>query len=446
MFGTDGVRGVANQEPMTVETVMKLGKAIACISKHKDNHPRILVGKDTRISGDMLENALTAGICSAGADAILVGVMPTPGIALLTTDMRCDAGAVISASHNPYEDNGIKFFADSGHKLSEELENAIEQFVKTCNYSARPTPGNGRIGKAIRLSDALGRYIVSVKNSFPKKADLQGFKIILDCANGAAYKAAPMVFDELGADVMTMFDAPDGMNINQECGSLHPEAVGRQVKISGADVGIALDGDADRVIFIDEAGAEVNGDQIMGLIAAHMLQMGTLAKDTLVATVMSNIGLEKAMREIGVSLVRTPVGDKYVVKRMLKEGFNFGGEQSGHIIFLDHNTSGDGIFTALQVIKVMLETGKPLSELASRTIMYPQILTNVVVKSRKNLEEIPQVLGIIKYYEDKLNTQGRLLVRYSGTQLLCRVMAEGENESEVKEAVKAVADAISRYV
>ncbi len=446
LFGTDGVRGLANREPVTAETALKLGRAIAYMATGpQGKKAKILVGKDTRISGYMLETALTAGICSMGVDALLVGPMPTPAIAFLTTNMRCDAGVVISASHNPFEDNGIKFFSADGFKLSDELEDEIKRLISSSSLdSFRPTAD--KIGKIFRIDDALGRYIVFLKGSVPKSLSLNGFKMALDCANGAAYKAGPLVFEELGAQVKSMNVGPDGRNINDNCGSLHPEQMSHEVRRIGAHIGVALDGDADRVILADENGKEVNGDQVMGLVALDMMRKNTLNNNTLVATVMSNIGLEVAMSGVGVSLARTPVGDRYVVERMRKDGYNFGGEQSGHLIFLDQNTSGDGILSALQVIKIMSETGKPLSELASLVKMFPQVLKNVEVKSRTNLDAIPEVKRVMDEGRRCLNNKGRLLVRYSGTQLLCRVMAEGESEDEVKRVVEMVANAISRYV
>ena len=352
---------------------------------------------------------------------------------------------MISASHNPLQDNGIKFFSRDGFKLSDELEDEIERIITSNNIDEiRPTAE--KIGKAIRIDDALGRYVVFVKNSFPRALTLEGMKLVLDSANGAAYKAAPLVFEELGAQVRAIGVEPDGHNINRNCGSLHPEVISGEVKRTGSNIGVALDGDADRVIFSDEHGAEVNGDQIMGLIAWDMIKRGELNKNTLVATVMSNVGLEIAMKEIGGTLVRTPVGDRYVVERMKLDGLNFGGEQSGHLIFLDQNTSGDGILSALQVMRVMVETGKPLSELARRVKQYPQILKNVEVREKRELTGIPEVAKAMAEAEMRLKDSGRLLVRYSGTQLCCRVMAEGENADDVKFVVEMVADAISRNV
>ncbi|MBI5571931.1 MAG: phosphoglucosamine mutase [Desulfomonile tiedjei] len=446
LFGTDGVRGVANLEPMTAETALKLGRAIAYVAREQPcvRH-RVLVGKDTRRSCYMLEHALCAGICSMGADALLVGPMPTPGIAFLTANMRCDAGAVISASHNPFQDNGIKFFGSDGFKLSDEREEDIERLIGSPRLDEiRPTAAE--IGRAVRIDDALGRYIVYAKNSFPGSMTLDGVKMVLDCANGAAYRAAPLVFAELGADVRPLGVHPDGLNINHNCGSLYPQVMCDAVRQSHADLGVALDGDADRAIFSDEKGNEVDGDQIMCLIASDMMVRGLLQKNTLVATVMSNIGLEIAMREMGGTLVRTPVGDRYVVEHMRQGGYNFGGEQSGHLIFLDHSTTGDGILAALQVMRVMQETGKPLSELASRVKKFPQFLKNVEVRTKRNLDEIPELRKVIRESNERLKGNGRLLVRYSGTQLLCRVMAEGENEDEVRSLVDTVADAISKHL
>ncbi|MGO9118322.1 MAG: phosphoglucosamine mutase [Desulfomonilaceae bacterium] len=444
LFGTDGVRGVANLEPMTAETALKLGRAIAYVAlSQAGKRHRILVGKDTRISGYMLETALSAGICSMGADVLLVGPIPTPGIAFLTTNMRCDAGVVISASHNPFQDNGIKFFSRDGFKLSDETEDKIEEMIFS-DYIEEVRPTAEKVGKIARIEDALGRYVVFVKNSFPRDMILDGLSMVLDCANGATYRAAPLVFQELGAEVKALGVHPNGENINHECGSLHPEIMCAEVRRTGASLGVALDGDGDRVIFADEHGNEVDGDQIMGLIAWDMMRRGELQKNTLVATVMSNVGLEMAMKEMGGSLVRTPVGDRYVVERMRKDGFNFGGEQSGHLIFLDRNTSGDGILSALQVLRVMRDTGKPLSELAARVKKYPQILKNIEVVEKRDLNEVPAVQKIIDECSDRLKDRGRLLVRYSGTQSMCRVMAEGEDEEEVKLIVNMVADAISR--
>lgn len=446
LFGTDGVRGLANRDPMTAEMALQLGRAIAYLAiRDPEQRHRILVGKDTRLSCYMLENALSAGICSMGADVLLVGPIPTPGIAFLTRNMRCAAGAVISASHNPFQDNGIKFFSRDGFKLSDQLEDEIERMIVSNNID-RIRPTAEKIGKAVRIDDALGRYVVFVKNTYPNSMTLNGMSVVVDCANGAAYKAAPLVFEELGATVTSLSVHPDGHNINENCGSLYPEAMCEEVRRTGSRIGVALDGDGDRVIFADEKGAKVDGDQIMGLMAWDMLKRGTLNKNTVVATVMSNIGLEIVLNEMGASLVRTPVGDRYVVERMREEGFNFGGEQSGHIIFLDENTCGDGIMTALQVMRVMMLTGKPLSELAAKVKRFHQLIRNVEVSQKKDFSEVPEVEKALKAGETRLGSKGRLLVRYSGTQAVCRIMAEGENEDQIKYVVDMVADAISRHL
>jgi phosphoglucosamine mutase len=446
LFGTDGVRGVANREPVTPETAMKLGRAAARFARSTSaSRHRILVGKDTRLSGDMLEAALVAGICSEGVDVLLAGTIPTPGVAFLTSSMRCDAGAVISASHNPFQDNGIKFIGRDGFKLTDDQEADIERFVLS---EAGPDTGvvEENIGRTGIIRDAVGRYVMFLKNTFPRNISLDGLAMVLDCANGAAHEVAPLVFEELGVGLQAIGIDPDGKNINHGCGSLHPEIMCHAVKSSGAQIGVALDGDADRAIFADERGEVVDGDQIMGLIAWDLMRRGMLAHNTLVATVMSNVGLELAMKELGVRLVRTDVGDRYVVERMRRDGLNFGGEQSGHLVLLDMNTTGDGILSALQVLRVIAETGKPLSELAGRVKRYPQILQNVVVTERKDLDTIPSVRRAMNEATAVLGNSGRLLVRYSGTQLLCRVMAEGERDDDVRHAVDMVADAIRKYV
>jgi phosphoglucosamine mutase len=432
LFGTDGVRGVANIFPMTTEMAMQLGRAAAYIFKDGPKRHRIVIGKDTRLSGYMIENALAAGICSMGVDVLLVGPLPTPGIAFITSSMRADAGVVISASHNPYQDNGIKFFSRDGFKLPDETELQIEELIFSKKIdSLRPTADE--VGKAFRLDDALGRYIVFLKNSFPKDLDLKGLRIVLDCANGAAYKLAPAVLEELGAEVLPIGVSPDGVNINAGCGSLHPEVISEAVRDNRAHLGMALDGDADRVIFVDEFGHEVDGDHIMAICGTHMLQKNQLAQKTLVATVMSNMGLDIAIRKAGGRVVKTAVGDRYVVEEMLRHGYNLGGEQSGHMIFLDHNTTGDGVISALQVLAIMQRTGKPLSELARVMIALPQVLVNVRVEERRDIAEVPDVQKAITAAEEKLGDTGRVLVRYSGTEPLLRVMLEGQDKYMITE-------------
>ncbi|MBI5250729.1 MAG: phosphoglucosamine mutase [Desulfomonile tiedjei] len=444
LFGTDGVRGVANREPMTAETVLALGRALAHICGGKPGSGgKILIGKDTRTSGYVFENALCAGICSMGMNVLLVGPMPTAGIAFLTLNMRCDAGAMISASHNPSEYNGIKFFFRDGFKLSDETEQRMEDIVFSDSVrDVRPTAGS--IGKASRINDALGRYVVLAKSTFPKKLSLGGMKIAVDCANGAGYRAAPMIFEELGARVISLGVRPDGHNINLNCGSMNPEHIRAAVWDTGAQIGIALDGDADRVALSDENGEEVSGDQIIGIIARDLLESGTLRKNAVVVTVMSNSGLELTLGELGGSVIRTPVGDQYIVEKLRQERLNFGGEPTGHIVFMDHITSSDGIIAALQVVKIMVETGKTLSQLAARIRMVPQVLRNVEVSRKLKLEEIPDLKEAIRESEFRLKNKGRLVVRYSGTQPVCRVMAEGEDREELRQIVDMISRIISR--
>ena len=441
LFGTDGIRGVANVHPMTSEIAMQLGRAVAHIFKDKDRRHKILIGKDTRVSGYMLETALASGICSMGVDVLLVGPMPTPGIAFLTTDMRADAGIVISASHNPFQDNGMKIFCRNGLKLPDEKELEIEQLMSSKEIdSLRPTATE--VGKAFRIDDAAGRYIVFLKNTFPSDFTLDGFKIVLDCAHGAAYKIAPHVFEELGAKVYPIGIEPDGVNINQNCGALHPEAISQTVKEQGADIGIALDGDADRVIFVDENGVEVDGDHIMAICAVDMHRENRLKKNTVVATVMSNIGLDIALKKEGIKMLRAAVGDRYILEEMLQHGYNFGGEQSGHIIFFDLNTTGDGILSALQVLAAIKKSNKKLSELSTIMQRFPQVIENVEVKDKKNLDSVPEIKKAIDDAEKILADKGRILVRYSGTQPLCRVMVEGQDEKEIKGIAQNLAQLI----
>ncbi len=445
IFGTDGVRGVANVHPMTTEVAMQLGRAAAHVFKDGDRRHRLVIGKDTRLSGYMIETALVSGICSMGVDVLLVGPLPTPGISFITASMRADAGVVISASHNPYQDNGIKFFNRDGFKLPDELEIRIEDLINSGEIdSLRPIADE--VGKAFRVDDAVGRYIVFLKNTFPRELDLQGLKIVLDCANGAAYKVAPSVLEELGAEVITLGVNPDGKNINAGCGSLYPEVMAAAVREHGADLGIALDGDADRVIFVDERGDLVDGDSVMAICATRMLAAGTLKKQTLVATVMSNMGLEIAIKKAGGVMVRTAVGDRYVVEEMRRGGYNLGGEQSGHMIFLDHNTTGDGILSALQVLEVIQRTGKRLSELAQVMEALPQVLLNVRVKQRTDLSTIPEVSKVIADVEEKLAEQGRVLIRYSGTEPLLRIMLEGVDQAQIEKLAAEIAAAVAMSI
>jgi phosphoglucosamine mutase len=443
LFGTDGIRGVANVHPMTTEMAMQVGRGTAFIFKNEKRRHRIVIGKDTRLSGYMIENALVAGICSMGVDVLLVGPLPTPGIAFITTSMRADAGIVISASHNPFQDNGIKIFSANGFKLPDPLEDKIEELIFSDQIaSLRPTAQE--VGKAFRVDDAVGRYVVYLKNSFPREFSLDGLKIVLDCAHGAAYRVAPAVFEELGATVISLGVEPDGENINFQCGSLVPDLVARTVQEQGADIGVSLDGDADRVIFSDETGRVVDGDQIMALCAHDLRKTGRLKKHALVATVMSNLGLDMAMKERGIKVVRTQVGDRYVVEEMVRGGYNFGGEQSGHLIFLDYNTTGDGVLSALQVLAVMKREGRRLSELATIMKPFPQVLLNVPVAQKRHPQEIPEVVSLMKKIQKKLADRGRILVRLSGTENLIRVMAEGESARDISAYAEEIAQCIRK--
>jgi phosphoglucosamine mutase len=445
LFGTDGVRGVANVYPMTSEMAMQIGRAAAYMFKQGNRRHRIVIGKDTRLSGYMIESALVAGICSMGVDVLQVGPLPTPGIAYITSSMRADAGVVISASHNPFQDNGIKFFFKDGFKLPDEIELRIEKLIFSEKIdSLRPVATE--VGKAYRIADAVGRYVVFLKSTFPKDLDLSGMKIVLDCANGAAYKVAPAVLEELGAEVIPLGVKPNGTNINAGCGSLHPEIMSEAVKANRADLGIALDGDADRVIFVDEFGNAVDGDQIMAICATDMIKQKKLRKNTLVATVMSNMGLDIAIRKAGGKVIKTGVGDRYVVEEMVKGGYNLGGEQSGHMIFLDHNTTGDGMLSALQLLAIIRRQGKSLSELAEVMIPLPQVLVNVRVAEKKDVREIPAVAGLITDVESKLGQDGRILIRYSGTEPLLRIMLEGQDKYQITGWAKDIAEAVEKSI
>ncbi|MGH7864570.1 MAG: phosphoglucosamine mutase [Candidatus Binataceae bacterium] len=445
LFGTDGVRGVANAEPITSETALKLGRALAHVFRKQSSgrHRRILIGKDTRLSGYMLETAMASGICSMGADVWLVGPVPTPGIAFLTRSMRADAGVVISASHNPFEDNGIKFFSRDGFKLDDATERSIEQLVFDDRALAQHRAPAGEIGKAARIDDALGRYLVSIKSCVPRTVTFDGLRVVIDCANGAAYKVGPEALDELGADVIPIAVDPDGKNINQNCGAVHAERLRSIVKKHRADIGVALDGDGDRALFVDEKGELFDGDDVMAVLGRAMSRAGTLARNTVVASVMSNIGLELALRQWKVSLVRTDVGDPAVAREMRANGYNLGGEQSGHVIMMDHATTGDGLITALLVMTQMAESAKPLSELrAMRRV--PQVLENVPVRERMPLSEMPEVQSMIAAAESTLAGAGRLLVRYSGTEMCARVMVEGEDADQIGALAREIGAAIQR--
>jgi phosphoglucosamine mutase len=443
LFGTDGVRGVANVHPMTAEVAMQLGRALAFLIRNGDHRHRVVVGKDTRLSGYMLEQALAAGITSMGVDVELIGPLPTPGIANITTSMRADAGAVISASHNPYQDNGIKFFWRDGFKLPDETEAKIEELVSSGEIDkVRPTAT--KIGRAFRLEDARGRYVVFLKNTFPRELTLDGLTIVVDCAHGAAYKVAPAVLEELGAKVIKLGVEPDGKNINHKCGALYPDGLAKAVLKHGAHLGIALDGDADRVIVVDEKGAVVDGDAIMAVCTSELVTRKELKKKTLVSTVMSSMGLERAVGRLGVKVARTKVGDRYVVEEMRRSGFNFGGEQSGHLIFLDHATTGDGTLAALQLLALICRQQKPLSEITKLFEPVPQTLLNVVVKTKRELGDLPEVMKVIKGVEGKLGKEGRVLVRFSGTEPKVRVLVEGPDAGKNKSHAQEIGGALEK--
>ncbi|SMF69874.1 phosphoglucosamine mutase [Pseudobacteriovorax antillogorgiicola] len=440
-FGTDGIRGKANVHPMSPDFVLRLGQAIGIHFRKAYPKPKILIGKDTRRSGYMLEQALSSGICSVGVDVGFLGPLPTPGIAYLTRGMRACAGIVISASHNPFHDNGIKIFSDNGFKLPDEIEDKLESLLEL-DPILDSFPVDMQIGNAKRIDDAVGQYAVFLKEQFPKHLTLEGMRIVLDCANGAAYKVAPKVFEELGAELFVVGDKPDGRNINDQCGALHPQKVKDLVKLYKADIGLAFDGDADRLIVVDDTAEIIDGDQIMAICASYMKKAGRLRKSTVVATVMSNMGLDIAMKSIGVKLLRTKVGDRYVVDEMRRGGYNLGGEQSGHMVFSDSSTTGDGILAALHLLEIVQETKSPLSEHKKCMEVLPQVLKNVKVSKKVPLEELPKVKESIAVCETKLGTKGRVLFRYSGTENLARIMLEGEDSHELELMAREIADSL----
>jgi phosphoglucosamine mutase len=434
LFGTDGVRGLANVHPMTAEMALALGQAIAYVFRGRSGgvgDHRIVIGKDTRLSGYMFEDALASGICSMGVNVIQIGPMPTPALAFLTADMRCDAGVMISASHNAYQDNGIKFFGQDGFKLPDEIEARIESLIGSEELLAGRASAD-ELGQARRIEDAAGRYLVFLKNTFPMDLTLNGLWVVLDCANGAGYKVGPIVLWELGAEVFTLGCEPNGRNINDGCGSLHPEKLADRVREVRADVGIALDGDADRLLLVNEKGEELDGDMILALCARDMKEHKRLKGQGVVSTVMSNMGLEKILEKEGLHLVRTQVGDRYVVEAMRRDGYNLGGEQSGHMIFLDHSRTGDGLMSALQVLAIMARRGRPLSELTSDFQRFPQALHSIRVAEKKPLESLPSLQAAIQQVESELADRGRVLIRYSGTEPVVRIMVEAEDENLVR--------------
>lgn len=452
IFGTDGVRGTANVEPVTAETALKLGRAAAHVFKNLATQSRgrgkhkIVIGKDTRLSGYMLENAISSGILSMGVDVLFIGPLPTPGVAYVTRSLRADAGIVITASHNPYDDNGIKFFRADGYKLDDNIEGRIEELVFSGGIETiRPTASE--VGKAVRIDDALGRYIEFAKSSIPRGLTLEGLRIVVDCAHGAAYKSTPCVLRELGAEVFVFGNQPDGMNINKECGSMHARSMCAKVRELRADVGIAHDGDADRVLLCDESGNLIDGDDIMAIAGLDMLAQGVLAKTTLVSTVMSNAGLDAAIEQAGGQVVRTAVGDKNVIDEMLRHGFNLGGEQSGHLIFGDHSTTGDGLVAALQILRIMKSRDEKLSKLGRCWTRYPQLVTNVRVREKKPFEQLEGVLQLVAEAEAKVKPEGgRVLLRYSGTEPKARLLIEGREASVLEHWSTRICDAIQRQI
>ncbi|HEU6447500.1 MAG TPA: phosphoglucosamine mutase [Verrucomicrobiae bacterium] len=452
IFGTDGVRGTANVEPVTAETALKLGRAAAHVFKNLSKTARgrgkhkIVIGKDTRLSGYMLENAISSGILSMGVDVLFIGPLPTPGVAYITRSLRADAGIVITASHNPYADNGIKFFRADGYKLDDKIENQIEELVFSGEIE-KVRPAAEEIGKAVRIDDALGRYIEFAKASFPKTLTLEKMRIVVDCANGAAYKSTPCVLRELGAEIIVFGNHPDGKNINENCGSMFPDALCRKVVEQNANLGIAHDGDADRVLLCDETGKLIDGDDIMAIAALDMLAQKTLAEKTLVATVMSNAGLEAAIKTAGGKVIRTAVGDKNVIDEMLRGGFDFGGEQSGHLIFRDYASTGDGLVAALQILRIMRERNAPLSELAKCWARFPQLVTNVKVREKIPFEKLDGVLEFVASAETELKPSGgRVLLRYSGTEPKARLLLEGSDANVLENWSEKICGAIQKQI
>jgi phosphoglucosamine mutase len=445
LFGTDGIRGEANRHPMDALMAFAVGQALTRVLKDEGRRGRVVIGKDTRISGYMIESALEAGVTSMGGSVQMTGVLPTPGIAYLTESMRADAGIVVSASHNPFQDNGIKIFSGTGYKLSDEEEANIEDLILGGQLTSM-LPHAREMGRAKRLEDAIGRYVVFLKNTFPRELSLDGFKVVLDVANGATYRVAPAVFRELGADLTVIHDEPNGFNINDNCGSQHTQDLRAAVLETGAAIGLAFDGDGDRLIAVDESGREITGDQILIICANQLKKEGKLANDLLVSTVMSNLGLRVACEQYGFHHHASKVGDRYVLEDMKRLGAVIGGEDSGHMIFLNHHTTGDGILTALQLVAAMLKAGQPLSELATQMDVYPQKLINIDVSSKPPVESLPELVEAIDRVERELEGKGRVLVRYSGTQQMCRVMVEGPTAEATERYAAEVADIVRRLI
>ncbi|NLV97102.1 MAG: phosphoglucosamine mutase [Desulfovibrionales bacterium] len=443
LFGTDGIRGRVNTYPMQPELVLRLGLAAGQYFRNGHKRHRVVIGKDTRLSGYVFESALTSGFCAAGMDVFLVGPLPTPAISFLTRNMRADLGVVISASHNPYMDNGIKFFDREGFKLADEVEDEIAAMVVDADFSWN-APVHDQVGRARKIQDSPGRYIVELKHSFPAGMTLDGVKIVLDCAHGAAYRVSPLIFEELGAEVVTLGVKPDGLNINKDCGSLYPQVLADKVREAQADIGLALDGDADRLIVVDEDGQILDGDQIMAICAGEMLERDALPGKTLVATVMSNMALQVFMHERGGQLVRTKVGDRYVVEEMRKGGYIFGGEQSGHLVFMEHSTTGDGTLAALQLLRIMVSKGRPISELSKLMIPYPQKLVNIPVQKKVSFDQVPVIQEAMRDAKAQLGDTGRVVLRYSGTEPLVRVMVEAQDQCAVDRWCAELAQAVNQ--
>lgn len=452
IFGTDGVRGTANIEPVTAETALKAGRAAGYVFKRLERQSRsrgrhkIVLGKDTRLSGYMLENALSSGILSMGVDVLFIGPLPTPGVAYVTRSLRADAGMVITASHNPYDDNGIKFFRADGYKLDDNIEYQIESLVFSGEIeNIRPTADE--VGKAVRIDDALGRYIEYAKSSFPRGMTLEGLRIVVDCAHGAAYKSTPCVLRELGAEVIVYGNHPDGKNINKDCGSMHPALMCQKIWEHRADLGIAHDGDADRVLLCDEQGKLIDGDDILAIAGLDMLAQGTLAKKTVVSTLMSNAGLEAALVAAGGKVVHTSVGDRHVIDEMLRHGYNLGGEQSGHMIFRDHSSTGDGLVAALQIMRIMKSKDLPLSELARCWTRFPQLVTNIVVREKRPLDQLEKVGDLVAEAERELKPQGgRVFLRHSGTEPKVRLLVEGRDPAALEKWSRKISEVIKRQI
>jgi len=445
LFGTDGFRGRANLYPMSPDFILRLGQAIGIyFHKHYPN-PKILIGKDTRQSGYMLEQALASGICSVGVDVGFLGPLPTPGIAYLTRGMRACAGIVISASHNPFYDNGVKIFSKNGYKLPDDVEDTLENLIQSKDLTD-DLPLDGDIGRARRVDDAIGQYAVYIKEQFPKHLTLDGLRIVVDCANGAAYKVAPKVFEELGAELFKIGVEPNGRNINEDCGALHPQKLVEFVKLYKADVGIAVDGDADRLVIVDDKGELVDGDEILAICARYLKKKNRLRNNSIVSTVMSNLGLDIACEQVGAKVIRTKVGDRYVVEAMIKGDYNLGGEQSGHLIFRDSATTGDGVLAALHLLEIVLEEGQKISELKKCMSRLPQVLKSIQVSEKVPVEQLPELTKLIGKIEKELGTDGRVLFRYSGTESVARVMVEGVDEHKLSQFVNEITSATQKSI